>query len=148
VLVAPRKALLAAVATTAACFAYRPAAPTPQPGARVRVVFATAIAVTTHAGGQEGAHRMYPGVLEASGTIQAAASDTLALRLGELRTAAGPIPNVSDQVAMLPTAQIARMEQRRFQAGSTILMGVGVVVVAATASILVLIVALTRAGAF
>jgi hypothetical protein len=146
--VVPRKALLAAVASTGACFAYRPAPPAPEPGARVRVVFTTAITVTTYAGGRENAHRAYPGVLEASGTIQAAAGDTVALRLGELRTAAGPIANVSEEVAMLPAAQIAHMEQRRFQAGTSVLAGASVLLLAATASVVLLIVTLTRAGGF
>jgi hypothetical protein len=141
----PRKALLAAAITTQACYAYRPAELTPEPGSRVRVVFTTAIAVTTYAGGRDTAQQVYPGVLEASGAIQAAASDTIALRLGELRTAAGPVPNVSDQVAMLPTAQVAHIEQRRFQAGATVLVGVGVLAVAATTYIVVIIAAITRA---
>jgi hypothetical protein len=112
------------------------------------VVFTTAITVTTSAGGRENAHGAYSGVLEASGTIQAAASDTVALRLGELRTAAGPVPYVSGQVAMLPTAQIAHMEQRRFQAGTSIVAGATVLLIAGTASIVLLIVTLTRAGGF
>jgi hypothetical protein len=83
-------------------------------------------------------------VLEASGAIQAAASDTVALRLGELRTAAGPVPNVTDLVVMLPTARIARIEQRRFQAGTTILAGVGVFTLAAATYVIILIVAITH----
>jgi hypothetical protein len=83
-------------------------------------------------------------VWEASGAIQAAAGDTIALRLGELRTAAGPIPDLSDQIAMLPTNQIARIEQRRFQAGTTILTGVGALALAATAYVILLIVAMMR----
>ena len=144
--VAPRRALLVAVITTAACFAYRPTALAPEPGSRVRVVFTTAIAVTTYTGAQENAQRVYPGVLEASGAIQAAAGDTVALRLGELRTAAGPVPNVSEQIALLPTGQIARIEQRRFRAGNTILLGVGVSILAFTTYVVLLIVAITRAA--
>lgn len=140
----PRRALLAALITTGACFAYRPVALAPEPGSRVRIVFTSAIAVTTYAGGREQAYQVYPGVLEASGAIQAAASDTVALRLGELRTAAGPVPNITDLVAMLPTARIARIEQRRFQAGTTILAGVGVFTLAAATYVIILIVAITH----
>ena len=101
------------------------------------------MAVTTHQG-QDNASRTYPGVLEASGTIQAAAGDTVALLLGELHTAGGSLPNVSDQIALLPAAQIARIEQRRFQAGTTILAGVGAFALAATTYVLLLIVAITN----
>jgi hypothetical protein len=143
--VAPQRALLAVVITTGACFAYRRAALVPEPGSHVRVVLTTAIAVTTHVPGPKNAHRVYPGVLEASGAIEAAAGDTVALRLGELRTAGGPVPDVSGQVAMLPTAHIARIEQRRFQAGTTILAGVGLFALAATTYVILLIVAITHA---
>ena len=135
---------LTAVIATGACFAYRRTALAPEPGSRVRIVFTTAVGVMTRAGGREETDRVYPDVLEASGAIQAAAGDTIALRLGELRTAVGPIPNLSDQIAMLPTAQIARIEQRRFQAGTTILAGVGAFALAATAYVIVLIVAMMR----
>jgi len=102
------------------------------------------VAVTTHEG-QDNAYRTYPGVLEASGTIQAAAGDTVALRLGELHTAGGSVSNVSDQIALLPAAQIARIEQRRFQAGTTILAGVGAFALAATTYVFLLIIAITNA---
>ena len=140
---APRM-LLAVVIATGACFAYRRTALTPEPGSRVRIVFTTAMAVTTLAGGREKTDRVYPDVLEASGAIQAAAGDTIALRLGELRTAAGPIPNLADQIAMLPTARVARIERRRFQAGTTLLAGVGAFALAATAYVIVIIVAMMR----
>jgi hypothetical protein len=136
--------LLAAVIASGACFAYRRTALAPEPGSHVRIVFTTAVAVLTRAGGREKADRVYPDVLEASGAIQAAAGDTISLRLGELRTATGPIPNLSDRIALLPTAQIARIEQRRFQAGTTILAGVGAFALAATAYLIVLIAAMMR----
>jgi hypothetical protein len=136
--------LLAAAIATGACFAYRPATLTPEPGSRVRVVLTTATAVPVSASARGDGRLVYPGVLEASGTIQGVAGDTIALRLGELRTAAGPIPAVADHVAMLPTARIARIEQRRFQAGTTLLAGGGALALAATAYIILLIAAITR----
>ena len=144
--IAFRRALLPALITAAGCFAYRPATLAPAPGSRVRVVFTTAIEITTYTGGLENARRVYPGVLEASGAIQAAAGDTLALRLGELRTAAGPVPNVAEQVALLPTGQIARIEERRFRAGSTVLLGVGISILAFTTLVVLLVVTITRAA--
>jgi hypothetical protein len=130
---------------TGACFAYRPVALAPQPGAQVRVIFTTAIPVTTYAGGQGAVRQVHPDVLEASGAIQAAAGDTIALRLGELRTAGGAVPGVSGQVALLPTARISRIEQRRFQAGTSVLVGVGALTVATTILVVLLIVDIVHA---
>lgn len=139
-----RIALFGASVATGACYAYRPVAQAPTAESRVRIVFASALTVTTLTIGGDDSLRTYPGVFEASGIIQAAAKDTIALRLGELRTAAGSVPNVSAQVAMLPTATIARIEQRRFQAGTTILVGVGISALALAAYVIVLIVAITK----
>jgi hypothetical protein len=127
-----------------ACYAYRPVAVAPSGGSRVRVVLAGAASVTTMVPGREDTRRAIPGVLEANGRIQAAAGDTLALRLGELWTAAGAVPDVADQVALLPTAQIARIEERRFQAGTTLLAGAGVSLIALSTYIVLLTVALVR----
>lgn len=140
-----RAALLGVSLTTSACYAYKPVALAPTPGSRVRIMFTTSIVATTLQPGSDSTRRTHPGVLEASGTIQAAASDTVALRLGELRTATGALPNVSGQVALLPTAQIARIEERRFQAGTTALAGVGVSALALTTLVILLIVDITRA---
>ncbi len=139
-----RVALLGAWLTTTACYAYRPVALAPTPGSRVRIVFTSAIVVTTLQLGPDSTRRTHPGVLEASGTIQAAASDTVALHLGDLRTAAGSVPDVVGQIALLPTAQIARIEERRFQAGTTILAGAGLSTLALATYIILLIVALTK----
>lgn len=139
-----RAALFGAWLTTSACYAYRPVALAPTPGSRVRIVFKSSIVVTTWHPGSDSTRHTHPGVLEASGTIQAAAGDTIALRLGELRTAAGPVPSISDQVAMLPTAQIARLEERRFQAGTTALAGGAALALAATTFLVVIIVAITH----
>jgi hypothetical protein len=110
----------------------------------VRIVFASSITITTLLPGADGTRRPHPGVLEASGTIQAAAGDTVALRLGELRIATGSLPDVAGHVALLPTARIARIEEQRFQAGTTILAGVGVAVLALTAYVVLLTAALTK----
>lgn len=111
----------------------------------MRIVFTTSIVATTLQPGPDSTRRTHPGVLEASGTIQAAASDTIALQLGELRTATGSLPNLSGHIALLPTAQISRIEERRFQAGTTALAGVGVSALALTALVILLIVDITRA---
>ena len=84
-------------------------------------------------------------MLEASGTIEAAAGDTVALRLGELRTAAGALPNVEGRVALLPTDRIAKIEGRRFQAGTTALTGVSLSALALTVYLLFVIAAITKA---
>jgi hypothetical protein len=139
-----RAALLGALFTTGACFAYRPVALAPAPGAHVRIVFTSSIAVATFQLGPDSTRHVYSGVLEASGTIEAAATDTVALHLGELRTAAGAVPDVSGQVALLPSAQIARIEERRFQAGTTALAGIGAAALSLTALLVLLIAAITK----
>jgi len=138
-------ALLGAMICAGACFAYRPVAVAPTAGSRVRIVLRSATAVAAFAAGREDVRRSYPGVLEASGRIEAAAGDTVAVRLGELRTAAGAVPDVADQVALLPAAEISRIEQRRFQAGTTLLAGVGLSALAFAAYVMLLVVVLTKA---
>lgn len=139
-----RAALLGVSFTASGCVAYRPVALAPAPGAHVRIVFTSSIVVATFQPGPDSTRRAHAGVLEASGTIEAAASDTVALHLGELRTAAGPVPDVSGHVALLPSAQIARIEERRFQAGTTALAGVGAATLSLTALVVLLIVAITK----
>jgi hypothetical protein len=102
--------------------------------------------VTTYSGGQGAVRQVHPNVLEASGVIQAAAGDTIALRLGELRTASGAVPGVSDHVALLPTAHISHIEQRRFQAGTSVLVGVGALTLATTILMVLLIVDIVHAS--
>lgn len=136
--------LVGAWLASAACYAYRPVALAPAPRARVRIVFTSAIIVTTLLAGPDTTRGTYPGVLEASGTIEAGARDTVALRLGELRTAVGALPNVAGQVALIPTAQIARIEERRFQAGTTALAGLGLSTIALGAYVIILIAAITK----
>jgi hypothetical protein len=137
-------AFLAAWLASGACYSYKPVSVAPSPGSRVRIVFSGAIDVATFQPGRDSTRRTQPGVLEAGGTIQAAAADTVALNLGELRTAAGPLPGMSGQVALLPAARIARIEERRFQALSTALTGVGLAALALTAFLTIVIVAMTR----
>ena len=138
------RALLVGAWITAGCYAYRPVAQTPMPDAHVRVVFTSATSVTTVGlAGDTGQHT-YDGVLEAGGVIQAASADTIALRLGELRTAAASIPSVANHVALLPTARVARIEQKRFQAGTTVLVSVAVSVLALTAYVVLLTAAIFK----
>jgi hypothetical protein len=89
-------------------------------------------------------HHTYDGVLEAGGVIQAASADTIALRLGELRTATASIPGVANQIALLPIARVARIEQKRFQPGTTVLVSVAVSVLALTAYIVLLTAAIFK----
>lgn len=137
-------ALLGAWLTASACYAYRPVTLAPTPGAHVRIVFITSIVVATVQLGPDSTRHTHPGVLEASGIIQAAAGDTVALHLGELRTTAGSVPDVSGQVALLPTAAIARIDERRFQAGTTALTGLGAAALALTALVILLTVTITK----
>jgi hypothetical protein len=139
-----RTALLLAVFTTGGCYAYRPVALAPAPQSRVRVVFTSALVLTTLPSGPDSTRHTYPGVLEASGTIQAAAGDSVALLLDEVRTAQGSVTNVARQVALVATTHIARIEERRFQAGTTALAGLGAAALAATAFILVIIATITK----
>lgn len=110
-----RIALLGIVVATGACSGYRRAATVPEPGARVRIVLTTAQDVATVAA--LGARQVHPGVLEVSGTMQAAAADTLAVRLGDLHTAAGALPGLTGQTALIPAAAIASMERRQLVVG-------------------------------
>lgn len=135
--------LVLAVCTAVGCYAYRPVAVVPAPRARVRVVFTSALALTTLPSGPDSTSHTYPGVLEARGIIRAAAGDSVALLLDEVRTAQGSVANVAGQIALLPTAQIARIEERRFQAGTTALAGVGAAALALAAYIAVIIATIT-----
>lgn len=137
-------AMAGAAISAAGCYAYRPVGVAPATGSRVRIVLASATSITAVVAGREDARRAYSGILEASGSIAAAAGDTIALRLGELRTASGAVPDVSGQVAMVPTTQIARIEQRRFQAGTTLLAGAGFAMLALGTFIVLITATLVR----
>lgn len=110
---------------TTGCFAYRPTPLAPAPGAKVRIVLKSPMTIATAADTALRSRRSYERVCEATGTVTAVAGDTIALRLGELRTPAGSIPGVTRQVALLPTASITSIQERRFEAGQTFLAGLG-----------------------
>jgi hypothetical protein len=107
-------------------------------------VFTSALVLTTLPSGPDSMRHTYPGVLEASGTIQAAAGDSVALFLEDARSAHGSVSGVVGQVALVSTTQIARIEERRFQAGTTALAGLGAAALAATALILVIVATITK----
>ena len=137
--------LLAVALMAGACFAYRPVPVAPVAGTRVRIVLTSASDVTTMVPGRAETRRTVAGVLEATGRIEAAAGDTVALRLGELRTAGGAVTDVAEQVALLPSAAIARIEERRFQAWTTLLAGTGFAVLALSMFVVFLIFTLVKA---
>ncbi len=134
--------VLLALLSASACFGYKRVETAPRAGARVRIVLASATDVTTIA--TDGTRLTQLAVLEASGTIQAAAADTVVLRLGELRTAAGAVPGSERLSALLPTDRIARVEERKFEAGKTALAGVGAATLAIAAFLVIIIGALTQ----
>lgn len=137
-------ALCGAGLAAGGCFAYRPVSVAPAPGASVRVIFSGTAEVTTVGQAPDTARHVHWGVLEASGTMQAAGADTIALRLGELRTSAGPVAGESGRVALLPAAQVARIEVRKFQPVTTILTAGGVAAVALSAFLVVVLAAMIR----
>jgi hypothetical protein len=136
--------LLVSCLMTVACFASKPVSTVPTPGATVRIVFKSAIDVTTVRPGVSDSRQSHGDVLEASGRVQAAAGDTIALRLGELRTASGAVSGVAGRVALLPTASVARIEERQFQAGRTALTGFAVATVALATFLVVVIAAMMK----
>jgi hypothetical protein len=138
--------LLGVTVWTAGCYAYRTVPVAPAAGTRVRVVLTGATPVIAMVPGREDTRRTFEGVLEAGGTIQAAAGDTVALVLGELRTAAGSVPDVAGRIALLPTARIGRIEERRFQAGTTLLAGTGVSLLVFTVFIVLLTATVVKAA--
>ncbi len=135
-----------AVLAGTGCFAYRPASLTPAPGARVRIVLREPQTVTAAAEAAGGTVRTWDRVLEARGTITAVSGDTIALRLGQLRTPAGTAPRSAGTVVLLPTGGIAGIQARRFEAGRTLLAGLGLSFLALTALEVALIVLVTRAA--
>ena len=138
--------LLLVASVSAACYAYRTTAVAPLTGTLVRVVLSSAAPITTMTPGREESRHVVAGVLEVRGQVEAGAADTLVVRLGELRTAAGAAPDVTDEVALLPTSLIARIDERRFQAGTTLLAGTGLAMLALTAFLVVIVATLTKAA--
>ena len=142
--VAAEAVLLGSLLAAGACYAYRPASLAPTPGSRVRIVLAGATEITSLSPGMEGKRLAHAGVLEASGTIEAASGDTIALRLGQLRTAEGSLPGMAGRIALIPTVHVAGVRERRFQAGTTLLGGLGLSLLALSAYIVLLVVAITK----
>lgn len=142
----PAPALGAGLAALLAggCYAYREVPKSPVPASEVRVVFRTARTLSTVPVPPDTARHIYPGILEASGVIQAAAGDSLALRLGALRTATGPVGDADGAVVMIATADVERFEERRFQAGATALAGLGAAAIAMTAVFVITLSAIIR----
>lgn len=125
---------VAFVVAAAACFAYRPVAAPPAPGAHVRIVLRSASTVETVPDAGNGAPRSYPDVVEVHGTVRGV-GDTLAIRLGELRTATGSVPGVSARIALVPAAAIGEQRERRFQTGRTLLLAGGLALLVETIAI-------------
>ena len=142
----PVTALAAGLAALLAggCYAYREVPKTPVPTSLVRVVFRTRQNLSSVPIPPDTVRNTYDAILEASGVIEAAAGDSLALRLGELRGAGGSVGDVDGQVVMIATAEVERFEERRFQAGTTVLAGIGAAAVAMTVLLVVTISAITR----
>ncbi len=126
-----RTALVAAVLVTVGCYTYRPVARQGAPGAEVRIVLRSAAVVVTVGEGGDGTRRSYPDVVEVRGTIRTG-GDTLSIRLGDLRTAAGSVPDVSGPIALLPAAEIGEIRERRLQGGRTLLAVGGLALIIAT----------------
>jgi len=139
-------ALPLAVLACGACYAYRPAPVAPAAGARVRLVLTAAAQIVVMAPGRAETRRSIPDVLEATGVMEASSADTVVLRLGELRTAAGAAADVAADVALIPASLISRIEERRFQAGTTLLAGAGFALIAMGVLMTVLIVSILTAA--
>lgn len=138
--------LLLVASVSAACYAYRTTAVAPDAGASVRIVLNSAAPITAMTPGREESRHAVAGVLEVRGRFVAGAADTLVVRLGELRTAAGAAPEADEQVALVPTALIARIDERRFQAGTTLLGLTGLAMIALCAFLVVIVATLTKAA--
>jgi hypothetical protein len=128
------------------CYAYRPAPVAPVAGSRVRIVLTSESPVVVMTMGRADTRRSIPAVLEVSGVMQASAADTVVVRLGQLRTAAGAAAAVAGDVALVPAALISRIEERRFQAGTTLLAGAGFAVIATGVLMVLLIATLVTAA--
>lgn len=141
-----RASLILSVAL-AGCYGYRPARVAPEPGTRVRLVFIAATTIRLSPATAEDPPGLYENVLEASGVIEATSRDTIALRLGELRSADGPIAVRAHAVALVPVDRVARVSERHLAAGRTALGGAGMLLLAMTTLIVLLIITVTKAAA-
>lgn len=136
--------VLLALLGLSGCYAYRPAGVTPAPGTRVRIVLTAASGITVLDSTAAAPRTVHDGVFEASGVIEAATRDTIALRLGELSTATGAAAGAARGVALIPVDRVARVSERRFQAGRTALGGIGFLTLAGGAFLIFLIITLTN----
>ena len=143
-----RRAFVVAASTVSfACYGYQSVKTAPSPGADVRLTLKSASTIFTSASTPSASPNervAREGVFEVSGTLMAASGDTLVVRLGTLSTSRGAIGGVSNHVALIPADRIASIQERRFQAGLTLLGGVGLVFVATAVLLTILIVALTK----
>lgn len=135
---------LLALVLVAGCYSYRTAGGTPRPDARVRILLTAESVIPLQAAGAT--PDMQDGVLEASGRVVAASGDTIVLRLGELRGARGAFPGLEDRTALIPASRVARITERRFDAGRTALGGAGLSLLATATLIVLLIAVLVKAA--
>ena len=133
--------LLLIATLSAGCYAYRTVPVAPAAGSRVRIVLNAAASIAVMAAGRTDTRRSIADVMEAGGMMAASSADTVALQLGQLWTAAREVPDVAGEVALIPTSLISRIEERRFQAGTTLLAGAGFAVIA-TGVLMVLLIAM------
>jgi len=136
---------LLALLLTVGCYSYRTAGQTPGPDARVRILLTAESAIPLQAAGAT--PDVQEGVLEASGTVVAASGDTIVLRLGELRGARGAFPGLEGRTALIPVSRVARITERRFDAGRTALGGAGLSLLATATLIVLLVMVLVKAAA-
>ena len=84
---------------------------------------------------------------ELKGVLIAAAGDTQVVRLGELRTASGPVGHMKGRLAKVATASIARVTERRFDATRTALGGAGAALLATAALLMAFVIVLVHVAA-
>lgn len=141
-----RVQLVGVLFLAAGCYGYRPVNLVPSPGASVRLVLVGATRIAVQPAASESVRARYDQVLEVSGTVEATSRDTVAIRLGELRTAAGPIAGSAHGVALVPLDRVSRVTERHLQAGRTLVGGAGVLLLATTVLVVVLIVTVAKAA--
>ena len=138
--------LLLALLMAASCYRYQPTTLAPAPGTRVRVMLKTPMPVVLTEVPDVGQKRDVTRVLEATGIIVAAAADTISVRLGELRTMSGTVPDVENRVALIPVQSIAAVTEKRLDTARTLMTGAGLVLVGAGTVLIVLVVIVTKAA--
>jgi len=134
------------VGLSTGCFRYEPGSVTPDPGSHIRLVLVTASTIPVLAD-TSGHALVVDGVLELKGVLIAAAGDTQVVRLGELRTASGPVGHMKGRLAKVATASIARVTERRFDATRTALGGAGAALLATAALLMAFVIVLVHVAA-